>query len=217
MSSRMEQLSTLMHLQVPTMLSLLMHILESIAEKQRRTVTPTPPPSPNHSPIKQPTCMGSPHTTALTVPRVASSPFATPSQSHMTPPQPKQSLLIAGTAPFAPLDSRSEEICILSLKCLAHLFSWIPLSSVITPGVLDTVFHFASLGCDSAADMTENSGNLGSLAMDCVNELLVKNCVPREFEAFLMKLFEKSFILLQTLTGESERGITCSFSQLDDR
>ena len=92
-----------------------------------------------------------------------------------------------------------------------------PLSSTITPSILDTIFHFASLGCDSAADVTDNSGNLGSLAMDCVNELLVKNCVPREFEAFLMKLFEKSFVLLQTLTGESERGIACNFSQLDDR
>ena len=92
-----------------------------------------------------------------------------------------------------------------------------PLSSVITPSILDTIFHFASLGCDSAADATDNSGNLGSLAMDCVNELLVKNCVPREFEAFLMKLFEKSFVLLQRLTGESERGISCNFSQLDDR
>lgn len=92
-----------------------------------------------------------------------------------------------------------------------------PLSNVITPSILDTIFHFASLGCDSIADATENAGNLGSLAMDCVNELLVKNCVPREFEAFLLKLFEKSFCLLQKLTGVSERGVSCNFSQLDDR
>ena len=104
-----------------------------------------------------------------------------------------------------------------ALKCLAHLFGWMPLSSLITPNILETVFHFAGLGCDSIADATENSGNLGSLAMDCINELLVKNCVPREFEAFLMKLFEKSFSLLQRLTAESQRGISCNFSQLDDR
>ena len=53
--------------------------------------------------------------------------------------------------------------------------------------------------------------------MDCINELLVRNCVPREFEAFLMKLFENSFSLLQHLTGETERGICCNFSLLDDR
>lgn len=92
-----------------------------------------------------------------------------------------------------------------------------PLSNVITPSILDTIFHFAGLGCDSISDATENAGNLGSLAMNCVNELLVKNCVPREFEAFLLKLFEKSFCLLQKLTGESEKGMSCNFSKLDDR
>jgi hypothetical protein len=91
------------------------------------------------------------------------------------------------------------------------------LSSLITPSILDTIFHFANLGCDSGGDCTDNSGNLGSLAMDCVNELLVRNCVPREFEAFLMKLFENSFSLLQHLTGETERRVSCNFSLLDDR
>ncbi len=104
-----------------------------------------------------------------------------------------------------------------ALKCLAHLFSWIPLSSLITPAILETIFHFASLGCDSVEDVTDNSGNLGSLAMDCINELLVKNCVPREFEAFLMKLFEKSFSLLQRLTDENDKGMSCDFSKLDDK
>ena len=66
-------------------------------------------------------------------------------------------------------------------------------------------------------DVTDNSGNLGSLAMDCINELLVKNCVPREFEAFLMKLFEKSFSLLQRLTDENDKGMSCDFSKLDDK
>lgn len=119
--------------------------------------------------------------------------------------------------PYLPLDPKSEETCVLALKCLAHLFSWMPLSNIITPPILDTIFHFAGLGCDSISDATENAGNLGSIAMDSVNELLVKNCVPREFEAFLLKLFEKSFCLLQKLTGESERGVACDFSKLDDR
>lgn len=92
-----------------------------------------------------------------------------------------------------------------------------PLSSNITPNVLDTVFYFASLGCDSADDSSDVAGQLGSLAMDCVIELLVKNCVPREFEAFLMKLFDKSFSLLQRLTGVTERGEPISFQHLDDR
>ena len=51
-SQRREELSTLMKQQVPTLLSLLMNMLDSIAERQQQTVTPTPPPSPNVSPIK---------------------------------------------------------------------------------------------------------------------------------------------------------------------
>lgn len=214
----------LMKQQVPTLLSLLMNTLESIAEKQQQTVTPTPPPSPNVSPIKQGADI---HSSPVTPPRpahpAASSPYATPTSTLMIPTititagTPTQAPPMPLALPFLPLDSKAEETCILSLKCLAHLFSWMPLSNLITPSILDTIFHFAGLGCDSVSDATENAGNLGSLAMDSVNELLVKNCVPREFEAFLLKLFEKSFCLLQKLTGVTEKGVACDFSKLDDR
>lgn len=49
--------------------------------------------------------------------------------------------------PLPPLDSESEEISSLVLKCLAHLFSWIPLSSTITPSLVSTVFYLAEFGC----------------------------------------------------------------------
>ncbi len=232
-SQRKDQLSQLMQLQVPDILSLLMQLLEGIAKKQRQMTTPTPPPSPNVSPIRNSQFTGSPfgHLAGSPIAHLHSgspSPFGTPPPTLGTPRQ-VQNIPILGTppkasplysvvnTPFAPLDSATEKVCVLALKCLAHLFSWIPLSSSITPAILDTIFHFASLGCDSVEDVTEHSGNLGSLAMDCINELLVKNCVPREFEAFLMKLFEKSFSLLQRLTDEKERGLSCNFSKLDDK
>lgn len=243
----------LMQQNVSTILAALMQILDSIVDKQLHSVTPTPPPSPNVSPIKQIITGGisqtPPHPTSSQH-TVALSPFGTPTSASqglahsphllatptssltLTPPKathttsltltpPNTTPTIASsrrrTIPFVPLDSHTEEICSLSLRCLAHLFSWMSLSSLITPSILDTIFHFANLGCDSGGDCTDNSGNLGSLAMDCVNELLVRNCVPREFEAFLMKLFENSFSLLQHLTGETERGESCNFSLLDDR
>lgn len=224
-SHRKDELSILMQQQVPTILSVVMNILEVVAEKQRHSVTPTPPPSPNVSPIKN-VVNTPPHPSTpspFTTP-TRPLPLSSPVQSHLlsvpgslaTTPT-RLGPIVAGNAPYAPLDSKTEEICSLALKCLSHLFSWMSLSSVITPTILETMFHFASLGCDSGTDITENSGNLGSLAMDCINELLIKNCVPKEFEAFLMKLFEKSFSLLQRLTEESDRGITCNFSKLDDR
>lgn len=109
------------------------------------------------------------------------------------------------------------DMCKAALKCVGHFFSWIPLSSVVTPSILGAIFRFAGLGCYSAKDSSEHSGELGSIAMDCVNELLMKSCVPREFEAFLMQLFDQSFTLLQRLTEGREQGKESNFSHMDDR
>ena len=111
------------------------------------------------------------------------------------------------------------EVCVQTLNCLSHVFSWIPLSTLMTPSILETIFHYACLGCYSNNDPSEYSGTLGSLAMDCVNELLIKNCVPREFDVFLMKFFDQSFALLRMLTGtnESTQKKKKDFSHLDDR
>ena len=43
----------------------------------------------------------------------------------------------------------------------------------------------------------------GILAMSCINELLSKNCVPVEFEEFLLKLFQQTFQLLQRITKDT--------------
>jgi hypothetical protein len=216
-TTRRETLLTLMTQEIPTFLSTLISLLNSVAEKQRHTIAPTPPPSPGGSPLR--------HTTPLlgvvTPPRPSHphlSPFTTPTQSLLakSPSSPHPQVPPA-YQPFGPLDPILEDVCVGCLTCLSHLFSWMPLSSNITPQVLDTIFYFASLGCESAEDSSDVAGLLGSLAMDCVIELLVKNCVPREFEAFLMKLFDKSFSLLQRLTGVTERGEPINFFHLHER
>ena len=38
------------------------------------------------------------------------------------------------------------EVATLALKCLSHLFTWVPLSTVISPRLLAAIFHFAGLG-----------------------------------------------------------------------
>ncbi|XP_036369999.1 exportin-6-like isoform X2 [Octopus sinensis] len=219
-----------------------------------------------------------------------------------------------------PLDVSSSLLCELSLECLAHYFTWVPLSNTITPNLLSTIFHFAAFGCEvrssyhhhhlhhrsggggvlitggggvnttgatgggsgvpgspatggervggggnnnnnnssrgrsggggiggsatstsanaasatggaiantpvsastaaaaagAAATCPSNGGggagivapantqSLGVLAMNCINELLSKNCVPQEFEDFLLQMFQQTFFLLQRLTKES--------------
>lgn len=197
-TARRQELAGLMARQSGPITSLVVEILDSYAEKQRHKLTPTPPPSPCNSPIK-------------TTP----DPYRSTNEQELIsfcPPQ-RPSYAVS----YSPLDKKSEEVCSIALKCLSHLFSWVPLATCVTLPTLDTVFHFAHLGCHSASDVTERSGSIGSLAMDCINELMVKNYVPRELEAFLMKLFEKSFGLLQRLVGNGQTPVTSSFSHLDDR
>uniref|UniRef100_F6VAC3 Exportin-6 n=1 Tax=Ornithorhynchus anatinus TaxID=9258 RepID=F6VAC3_ORNAN len=118
--------------------------------------------------------------------------------------------------PIPILDSESEYICSLALECLAHLFSWIPLSTSITPSLLTTIFHFARFGCDIRARkmasvngssqncvLGQERGKLGVLAMSCINELMSKNCVPMEFEEYLLRMFQQTFYLLQKITRDN--------------
>ena len=50
------------------------------------------------------------------------------------------------------------------------------------------------------------------LAMCCINELLNKNCVPADFEAYLLQLFQQTFYLLKKMTNSTENKL----DNLDD-
>lgn len=201
--------------EVPGILSLLTHLLDRVLEKHRRLATTvTPPPSPTHgiSPARSssPTVSGSSSLSIFT-----SAPSADLSLQHAgssnlmgqllnnSPMKSRQNL----GHPLPPLDSESEEISSLVLKCLAHLFSWIPLSSTITPSLVSTVFYLAEFGCSvvpsSSGSSVVSNAELGVSAMTCINELLSKNCVPVEFEEFLLKLFQQTFQLLQRITKDT--------------
>uniref|UniRef100_A0A9J8CGJ9 Exportin 6 n=1 Tax=Cyprinus carpio carpio TaxID=630221 RepID=A0A9J8CGJ9_CYPCA len=192
--ARKEELKKLLLDQIPTVLNLLTGILETVWDKHSVTAT-TPPPSPTS----------------------------------------RESGVLAGDSTPMLLEAESGALCLLALECLAHLFSWIPLSSSITPALLASIFHFARFGCqqpiktkplptsngDSApGSFLANGGSgggghgrtgqmvghaerakLGVMAMNCINELMCKNCVPVDFEEFLLRMFQQTFYLLQRLTN----------------
>ncbi|XP_013401009.1 exportin-6-like [Lingula anatina] len=208
-AARKDELNRLLLQQVPTMLSLISNTLEAILEKHRHLVAATPPPSPTQGQVSH-----------------APAKSATFALFTNDPIQPSQILKNMFSSPaktikyesIPPLDSESHHTCVLALNCLSHLFSWIPLSTTITPNLLSTIFHFAAFGCESASVHNRSSGgvssdlngsyttdseSLGVLAMCCINELLSKNCVPQEFEDFLLQMFQQTFYLLQRLTKES--------------
>ncbi|XP_027758280.1 exportin-6 [Empidonax traillii] len=185
--ARKEELRKLLLDQVQTVLGLLTGILESIWDKHSATAA-TPPPSPTSGESGD----------------LLSSLLQSPSAAKLL------------NQPIPILDTDSEYICSLALECLAHLFSWIPLSTSITPSLLTTIFHFARFGCDTRARkmpsvngsshnsvLGQERGRLGVLAMSCINELMSKNCVPMEFEEYLLRMFQQTFYLLQKITKEN--------------
>ncbi|KAK2152122.1 hypothetical protein LSH36_339g04009 [Paralvinella palmiformis] len=220
--SRKAELQRLLLQQIPTVLSLLNGILSSILERHRSMVTATPPPSPTQnrsqmtlsvSPVQSSVISSSPVQSRNLVSNLFKSP-----QSHVQ------------TESLPPLDAQSQYIAHLALNCLSHLFSWIPLSTTITPALLSTVFHYAAFGCEVSPGSRGDSGamtkgsphtvsphTLGVLAMGCINELLSKNCVPQEFEDFLLQMFQQTFYLLQRITKDSTTNSSGNrLAELDD-
>lgn len=105
------------------------------------------------------------------------------------------------------------------------------MSTSITPSLLTTIFHFARFGCDArgrklpslngsspSAPPGPERGRLGVLAMACINELMSKNCVPVEFEEYLLRMFQQTFYLLQKITRENNtHTVKSRLEELDER
>ncbi|XP_071494224.1 exportin-6-like [Diadema antillarum] len=206
-AARKEEVQKLLLDQVPTIFSLITHILETILDKHRSLVTTaTPPPSPTHddSNDSSPTHMAYGSSPLQSGSHIIRSMFkASPPNKHNVQPLP-------------PLDQESEHLSTLCLGCLLHFFSWMPLSGNITPSLITVIFHFANFGCDiqsvsrgtspgRANDSFSSSGSssLGVLAMSCINEIMAKNCVPADFEDYLLRMFQQTFQLLQKLTKDN--------------
>lgn len=67
---------------------------------------------------------------------------------------------------------------------------------MVTPSLLSTIFNFAQLK-DTC------NGELGAMAMGCFNEMLSRNCVPPNFDEYLLKLFEHTKELLTKVTSSA--------------
>ncbi|XP_076821839.1 exportin-6-like [Clavelina lepadiformis] len=175
---RKEELKKLLLLQVPDILSVVTGSLkEEWSNSFKNFLHPsmsTPPPSP-----------GSSHTNLFDI-------FSTPSEE----------MLSSSSSTSIEISQNSSSIMIQALECLCHLFSWIPLSTNISNDLLSTIFQYASLGTHSnlTTPGSTSLSTLGCHAMTCINELLTKNCIPSNFEDYLLRIFRQTFHILQQLT-----------------
>ena len=54
--------------------------------------------------------------------------------------------------------------------------------------------------------------------MCCINELLAKNCVPEEFEDYLLQMFQQCFYLLQRITRDTTTNVSGNrLADMNDR
>ncbi|XP_055948034.1 exportin-6-like isoform X2 [Argiope bruennichi] len=209
--TRKEELHRLMLEQVPIVLNILAGHLDAVLEKHSHLVTATPPPSPTHYQNNSQQTLFS--TSPLHTGSLLSGMFKSSSKN-----------------PFQcmpPLDDESHQLSVLSLKCLAQLLSWIPLSSYITSSLLTTVFHFASFGCHpepvmnvgmQQAQTLRKNTDLGIQAMGCINEIMSKHCIPADYEGFLLQVFQDTFHLLQNLTKDNSKNASSrnTLADIDD-
>ncbi|XP_046438149.1 exportin-6-like [Daphnia pulex] len=168
LSSRKAELKQRLLQLIPQILAILTGLLQSIWEKRAHSITSTPPPSPTNP-----------------LPPESSSPH-------------HQNLSTGNNSSSQSLNSEAEPVARLVLQCLTHFFTWIPLSSHVTPQLMELIFRFVGMGTEELQPMMSTSNELSVpvVALGTVNEILYKNCVPAEFENFVVLLFNNCCIIL---------------------
>ena len=61
--------------------------------------------------------------------------------------------------------------------------------------------YFFQLSPETSLVKASNS-NLGILAMSTINEIMYKNCIPPDFENYLLQMFKNTFQLLQAVVQD---------------
>jgi hypothetical protein len=84
-------------------------------------------------------------------------------------------------------------MCSCVLQCLSHLLSWISLTDILNPGLINTIFAFTQQGI-------KGDSELGTHAMACINEIVGRNLVPVQMEEFILQLFQQTLQLLIIVT-----------------
>lgn len=111
----------------------------------------------------------------------------------------------AGGSSGSSLNSELDLVVQVALQCLTHLFSWIPLSSHVTPQLMELIFRYVGMGTQHSLPKISTSNELSVpvLAVGAINEMLYKNCVPVEFGDFVVLLFNNSAFVLHHLVQKS--------------
>ena len=107
--------------------------------------------------------------------------------------------------PLSASSNQKTALCSNILQCLSHLLSWVSLTEILTPGLLNTVFLCAKQGVVQQGGVGVQQGvgvqgEVGAHAMSCINEIVRRNMVPAQVEEFVLQLFQQTLLLLTSVT-----------------
>ncbi|RWS06375.1 exportin-6-like isoform X1 [Dinothrombium tinctorium] len=186
-STRKEELHKLLLNQIPQILSVLTNVMENTLDKHINVVTATPPPSPTHSQHPNPGGV-----------------FGNGADIINNAFELSLRRGLLDSAPHMDLDSL--RISSQALSCISQLLAWLPLNQhqQISNTLLAAIFVCATFGCSVKQSLSKDLdvSQLGILAMNCINEIMSKNCISSDSTDFFYHLFQNTFHLLQTLIKE---------------
>lgn len=105
------------------------------------------------------------------------------------------------------------EVLQSALNCISHYLSWVPPTCEFPSSMIGVLFKYCFLGCFSGICSADDCGSLSALAMDGINELMIRKYVPKNLEPFYSDLYEQFFVIIQRLVADEEIVI----NRLDER
>ena len=77
------------------------------------------------------------------------------------------------------------------------MFTWIPLANNLNNQLVMTLLNYCHVpSCANGQAYQPGDDSLSLLAMDCINEIMSKKCVPKDVETFLVTIFHHSMAMI---------------------
>ncbi|KAM9990317.1 hypothetical protein ACTFIY_006366 [Dictyostelium cf. discoideum] len=95
----------------------------------------------------------------------------------------------------ASFNAESKNLTKAVFDALLSYFTWVPLSDLLVPSLFDILFKYLRLDKNSIP------------ALECLNEIVSKNLVPKGFESFLMRIFHQVYSLLTDIVSNGGQQI----------
>lgn len=76
------------------------------------------------------------------------------------------------------------------LSTIYSYYTWVELPQILNDHSIEALLKCVESGNESSL-----------LAFDCINELMSRNFVPKDYQHFFLKIFNTIFSILQTITS----------------